>query len=128
MAQKIETITFTVGQRKATNFSREAFDMNETITLTDTSPTEVDLFRRVTRVKLILSIAIDMIAYDSFLDEEGIQASDIENTVRVAEAQLQGVKGFLKGKKDLSNKDMLVETIIVTESIVEEIKEVMDIQ
>lgn len=127
MAQKIKEITFTVGQRKATNYSREAFDMNETITLTDTTPTEVDLFRRVTRIKLILSIAVDMIAFNSFLDEEGIVKEDVENTVRVATAQLDGVKGFIRGKNDLENKDMLVETIVVTESIVDEIVEVMDI-
>lgn len=127
MAQKIKEITFTVGQRKATNYSREAFDMNETITLTDTTPTEVDLFRRVTRIKLILSIAVDMIAFNSFLDEEGLVKEDVENTVRVATAQLDGVKGFIRGKNDLENKDMLVETIVVTESIVDEIVEVMDI-
>ena len=127
MAQKIKEITFTVGQRKATNYSREAFDMNETITLTDTTPTEVDLFRRVTRIKLILSIAVDMIAFNSFLDEEGIVKEDVENTVRVATAQLDGVKGFIRGKNDLENKDMLVEAIVVTESIVDEIVEVMDI-
>ena len=35
--EEFNTITVTVGQKKATNFSREVFDANESVTLVDTN-------------------------------------------------------------------------------------------
>lgn len=126
MAQKIDTITITVGQKKATNYSREAFDMNESITLTDTSPIEVDLFRRLMRIKMTVSIVVDMVAFGSFMQEEGLQPQDVETMITVAEAQLAGIKEYLRGNNELPNKALLVEMVKVTEDIAEEVKEAVD--
>lgn len=125
MTNKIDSIVVTVGQSKATNFSREKFDTNESITLVNTTPREADLFRRVLRIKGIASVVVDMLAFKDIQSEQGMHSSDVEAMLRVSEAQLGGIKEFIRGEDSLSNKPMLVEMVIVAEDILNEIKTVI---
>lgn len=126
MAKKEEfnTITVTVGQKKATNFSREVFDANESVTLVDTNAEEAGLLRNILRIKLLGSIIYDMIAYSS-VTSEVLDPSDVEMFVNVADIRLRAITDKLS-ELELPNKEELVLHLAITNGIVEQIREELD--
>lgn len=124
MSERIETITVTVGQRKATDFSREVFDANESVTLDNTTAEEAGLLRKILRVKLMGSITFDMIAFDDMLSES-LVPEDVVNMVRISNHQLDAItKKISESDNDtLPNKAGLVAHLGVARGIVEDIEE-----
>ena len=122
--EEFNTITVTVGQKKATNFSREAFDANESVTLVDTNAEEAGLLRNILRIKLLGSIIYDMIAYSS-VTSEVLDPSDVEMFVNVADIRLRAITDKLS-ELELPNKEELVLHLAITNGIVEQIREELD--
>lgn len=122
--EEFNTITVTVGQKKATNFSREVFDANESVTLVNTNAEEAGLLRNILRIKLLGSIIYDMIAYSS-VTSEVLDPSDVEMFVNVADIRLRAITDKLSGL-ELPNKEELVLHLAITNGIVEQIREELD--
>ena len=122
--EEFNTITVTVGQKKATNFSREVFDANESVTLVDTNAEEAGLLRNILRIKLLGSIIYDMIAYSS-VTSEVLDPSDVEMFVNVADIRLRSITDKLS-ELELPNKEELVLHLAITNGIVEQIREELD--
>lgn len=122
--EEFNTITVTVGQKKATNFSREVFDANESVTLVDTNAEEAGLLRNILRIKLLGSIIYDMIAYSS-VTSEVLDPSDVEMFVNVADIRLRAITDKLS-ELELPNKEELVLHLAITNGIVEQIREELD--
>ena|SRR5699024_984162 len=122
--EEFNTITVTVGQKKATNFSREVFDANESVTLVNTNAEEAGLLRNILRIKLLGSIIYDMIAYSS-VTSEVLDPSDVEMFVNVADIRLRAITDRLS-ELELPNKEELVLHLAITNGIVEQIREELD--
>lgn len=122
--EEFNTITVTVGQKKATNFSREVFDANESVTLVNTNAEEAGLLRNILRIKLLGSIIHDMIAYSS-VTSEVLDPSDVEMFVSVAGIRLRAITDKLS-ELELPNKEELVLHLAITNGIVEEILEELE--
>lgn len=119
------TITVTVGQKKATNFSKEAFDANESVTLTGTTPEEAGLLRKIIRIKLMGTIVFDMIAFDSMVSES-LLPEDVTTMVTISKHQLAGISDIIKDRDNHStypNKDILASHVLVAGGIVSDIEE-----
>lgn len=121
---RIETITVTVGQKKATSYSQEAFDANESITLTDTTAKEAGLLRKILRIKLMGSLVFDMIAFDSMISTS-LVPEDVTTMVHISKRQLEMLTDTLteSADKDLPNKDLLVNHLAVAHGIIGDIEE-----
>lgn len=121
---RLNAVTVTVGQKKATNYSKESFDANESVTLEETTALEVGLLRKVLRIKLMGSIVFDMIAFDSMVSES-LNGEDVTEMVRVSEHQLRSLATQISGLGDEEspNKEILVSHIMVANQIIEDIKE-----
>lgn len=122
--EEFNTITVTVGQKKATNFSREVFDANESVTLVNTNAEEAGLLRNILRIKLLGSIIHDMIAYSS-VTSEVLDPSDVAVFVNVADIRLRAITDKLS-ELELPNKEELVLHLAITNGIVEQIREELD--
>lgn len=122
--EEFNTITVTVGQKKATNFSREVFDANESVTLVNTNAEEAGLLRNILRIKLLGSIIHDMIAYSS-VTSEVLDPSDVAMFVNVADIRLRAITDKLS-ELELPNKEELVLHLAITNGIVEQIQEELD--
>lgn len=124
MADKIETITVTVGQKKATNFSREVFDTNESVTLDNTTAEEAGLLRKILRVKLMGSVTFDMIAFDDMVSES-LMPEDVISMVRISNHQLDTItqKVSETDNDTLPNKAELVAHLGVARGIIGDIEE-----
>lgn len=122
--EEFNTITVTVGQKKATNFSREVFDANESVTLVNTNAEEAGLLRNILRIKLLGSIIHDMIAYSS-VTSEVLDPSDVGMFVNVADIRLRAITDKLS-ELELPNKEELVLHLAITNGIVEQIQEELD--
>ena len=119
MSERIETITVYVGQKKATNFSREVFDANESVTLDNTTAEEAGLLRKILRVKLLGSVTFDMIAYDDMLSESLIP-EDVISMVRISNHQLDAFTQKISESDNdtLPNKAELVAHLGVARGII----------
>lgn len=115
--------TITVGQKKATDFSREVFDDNETVTLVDTTPTEVQLLRQVLRIKLLGNTVYSMIIYNSMTSKD-LEVKDVEEMIIVAKAQLELITGRVSeyDGEVLPNKSILIENLRIASDIVGDIE------
>lgn len=124
MSERIETITVYVGQKKATNFSREVFDANESVTLDNTTAEEAGLLRKILRVKLLGSVTFDMIAYDDMLSES-LMPEDVISMVRISNHQLDAFtqKVSESDNDTLPNKAELVAHLGVARGIIGDIEE-----
>ena len=124
MSERIETITVYVGQKKATNFSREVFDANESVTLDNTTAEEAGLLRKILRVKLLGSVTFDMIAYDNMLSESLIP-EDVISMVRISNHQLDAITQKISESDNdtLPNKAELVAHLGVARGIIGDIEE-----
>lgn len=122
--ERIETITVTVGQKKSTNYSKEAFDANESVTLTDTTASEAGLLRKLLRVKLMGSIVYDMIAFDSMVSES-LVPEDVATMVHISKHQLGTITDKIKESDttELPNKELLVSHLQVATGIIGDIDE-----
>lgn len=125
MSERIETITVYVGQKKATNFSREVFDANESVTLDNTTAEEAGLLRKILRVKLLGSVTFDMIAYDDMLAEESLMPEDVISMVRISNHQLDAFTQKISESDNdtLPNKAELVAHLGVARGIIGDIEE-----
>lgn len=125
MTERIETITVYVGQKKATNFSREVFDANESVTLDNTTAEEAGLLRKILRVKLLGSVTFDMIAYDDMLAEESLMPEDVISMVRISNHQLDAFTQKISESDNdtLPNKAELVAHLGVARGIIGDIEE-----
>lgn len=124
MSERIETITVYVGQKKATNFSREVFDANESVTLDNTTAEEAGLLRKILRVKLLGSVTFDMIAYDDMLSES-LMPEDVISMVRISNHQLDAFTQKISESDNdtLPNKAELVAHLGVARGIIGDIEE-----
>lgn len=124
MSEIIETITVYVGQKKATNFSREVFDANESVTLDNTTAEEAGLLRKILRVKLMGSVTFDMIAYDDMLSES-LMPEDVISMVRISNHQLDAFTQKISESDNdtLPNKAELVAHLGVARGIIGDIEE-----
>ena len=124
MSERIETITVYVGQKKATNFSREVFDANESVTLDNTTAEEAGLLRKILRVKLMGSVTFDMIAYDDMLSES-LMPEDVISMVRISNHQLDAITQKISETDNdtLPNKAELVAHLGVARGIIGDIEE-----
>lgn len=124
MSERIETITVYVGQKKATNFSREVFDANESVTLDNTTAEEAGLLRKILRVKLLGSVTFDMIAYDDMLSES-LMPEDVISMVRISNHQLDAFTQKISetDNETLPNKAELVAHLGVARGIIGDIEE-----
>lgn len=124
MSERIETITVYVGQKKATNFSREVFDANESVTLDNTTAEEAGLLRKILRVKLLGSVTFDMIAYDDMLSES-LMPEDVISMVRISNHQLDAFTQKISETDNdtLPNKAELVAHLGVARGIIGDIEE-----
>lgn len=124
MSERIETITVYVGQKKATNFSREVFDANESVTLDNTTAEEAGLLRKILRVKLMGSVTFDMIAYDDMLSES-LMPEDVISMVRISNHQLDAFTQKISESDNdtLPNKAELVAHLGVARGIIGDIEE-----
>lgn len=127
MTEQDTSVTITVGQKKATNWSKETFDANESITLTNTTAIEAMLLRKILRIKLMSSIIFDMIAYDSMVSES-LVPEDVTTSVHISEHQLNTITEAIRGysNDELPNKELLVEHLGVTQLVVNDIKDQLD--
>ena len=125
MSERIETITVYVGQKKATNFSREVFDANESVTLDNTTAEEAGLLRKILRVKLLGSVTFDMIAFDDMLAEESLLPEDVISMVRISNHQLDAFTQKISESDNdtLPNKAELVAHLGVARGIIGDIEE-----
>ena len=125
MTERIETITVYVGQKKATNFSREVFDANESVTLDNTTAEEAGLLRKILRVKLLGSVTFDMIAFDDMLAEESLLPEDVISMVRISNHQLDAFTQKISESDNdtLPNKAELVAHLGVARGIIGDIEE-----
>ena len=124
MSERIETITVYVGQKKATNFSREVFDANESVVLDNTTAEEAGLLRKILRVKLLGSVTFDMIAYDDMLSES-LMPEDVISMVRISNHQLDAFTQKISESDNdtLPNKAELVAHLGVARGIIGDIEE-----
>lgn len=124
MSERIETITVYVGQKKATNFSREVFDANESVTLDNTTAEEAGLLRKILRVKLLGSVTFDMIAFDDMLSES-LMPEDVISMVRISNHQLDAITQKISESDNdtLPNKAELVAHLGVARGIIGDIEE-----
>ena len=124
MSERIETITVYVGQKKATNFSREVFDANESVILDNTTAEEAGLLRKILRVKLLGSVTFDMIAYDDMLSES-LMPEDVISMVRISNHQLDAFTQKISESDNdtLPNKAELVAHLGVARGIIGDIEE-----
>lgn len=124
MSERIETITVYVGQKKATNFSREVFDANESVTLDNTTAEEAGLLRKILRVKLLGSVTFDMIAFDDMVSES-LLPEDVISMVRISNHQLDAITQKISESDNdtLPNKAELVAHLGVARGIIGDIEE-----
>lgn len=124
MSERIETITVYVGQKKATNFSREVFDANESVTLDNTTAEEAGLLRKILRVKLMGSVTFDMIAFDDMVSES-LLPEDVISMVRISNHQLDAITQKISESDNdtLPNKAELVAHLGVARGIIGDIEE-----
>lgn len=120
----LESVTITVGQKKSTNYSKESFDANESITLAETTALEAMLLRKVLRIKLMGSIVFDMIAYNDMLSES-LVPMDVESMVRISNHQIQSITTRVAGatNEEMPNKELMVSHLTIAQEIINDIQE-----